>query len=299
MTMYHDVEYFRNMSNVLYNGHKREDRTGTGTKSIFGTDMRFDISDMSIPLLTTKEMNWNSIIHELLWFISGDTNTKYLNDNGVKIWNAWADADGELGPIYGYQWRKVFGIDQLANAIKMIKTDPTSRRIIVDSWDVSNIELMRLPPCHCFYQFFVEPYSSTTRLELLNQKNISERSELFEDDCIIHKIPKGKLSLKLTMRSSDIFLGLPFNIAQYSILNHIVAKLTGYDSGEFIYSGGDSHIYLDHLPQVKKQLRRDPSRYSSPILVLDDIGHIDRIKAEDISIEGYKSYDKLRASVSI
>lgn len=287
MNKYHDAEYHNTLEHILTTGKKKMDRTGTGTLSVFGTDMRFNLSDMSIPLLTTKKMNINSILHELLWFISGDTNVKYLNDNGVKIWNMWSDDDGNLGPIYGKQWRKIETwdrskqvqtqhIDQLQNVINLIKTDPDSRRIIVDSWNVTELHKMNLPPCHCFFQFWVNMYRNP---------------ELGK--------PKGELKCKLIMRSSDFFLGTPFNIVQYSILTHMIAQICDLEATEFIYSGSDSHVYLNHLEQIETQLTRDPYLYKSPTLSLNkNIKNIDDFKFEDFDILEYNHCPAINAPVS-
>ena len=284
---FHDIEYLRNLKDIFTRGETRSDRTGTGTIGVFGTSMRFDLSDMSIPVLTTKEINLNSVIHELLWFISGDTNTKYLNDNNVKIWNPWADEDGELGPVYGRQWRNINGIDQLLNAIELIKHDPTSRRIIVDSWNVSQLTDMALPPCPLLFQFWVKPYT----------KSYYDSLVMYNKDSFV---PKGELSCCVTIRSSDTFLGLPFDLLQYSILTHIIAQITGNVATEIICNSGDSHIYLDHLPQVKLQLARDPKKYTSPTLSFTrEITDINDIKFSDIKIEGYRSQPRIPAKVSV
>jgi len=310
MKKYHDVEYMLTLKHILDTGVKKGDRTGTGTLSVFGTDMRFDLSDMSIPLLTSKKMNINSIIHELLWFISGNTNVKYLNDNGVKIWNLWADENGDLGPTYGAQWRKVqryevlvsgeeYVVDQLQDAIDLIKDNPDSRRIIVDSWNVPALEKMRLPPCHCFFQFWVHEYDTAKKWELLGAIPGFKKSQSMEEDCKIYKIPKGELKCKLVMRSNDFFLGNPFNIAQYAILTHMIAQLTGLTATELIYSGSDTHIYLDHIDAVNEQLSRDPFDYRSPTLGLNpDITNIDDFKFNDIQILDYESNPAIKAPIS-
>jgi thymidylate synthase len=305
MKKYHDIEYLKTLKYILDNGITKKDRTGTGTISVFGTDMRFDLSNMSIPLLTTKKMNLNSIIHELIWFISGNTNTKYLNDNGVSIWNLWADDKGDLGPIYGSQWRNCKGydgtsIDQLQNAINLIKSDPNSRRIIIDSWNVPALFEMKLPPCHCFFQFWVNEYDSYEKVErLLKIPNRHGSSSTFEKDCVKYNIPNGELKCKLTMRSNDMFLGNPFNIVQYSILTHMIAQLTGLEATEFIYSGNDSHIYLNHLDQVKEQLSRDSKMYESPTLKLNKkITNINDFKFEDIKIIDYNYQPPIKGKVS-
>lgn len=291
MQKFHDVEYFKTLTHILNNGVIKGDRTGTGTISSFGNQMKFDLSDMSIPLLTTKKMNLNSIIHELIWFISGNTNVKYLNDNGVKIWNLWADKNGDLGPTYGAQWRKVKkynalnkndSIDQLQNAIDLIKDDPNSRRIIVDSWNVPALDQMELPPCHFVFQFWVNLYDQAT----LDSKKLSIQ-------------PQGELKLHFNMRSNDFFLGNPFNIVQYAILAHMIAQITGLEATELIYSGSDTHIYLNHLDQVEEQLSRDPHKYESPTLKLNPlISHIDDYKFNDIEILNYMHYPQIKGKVS-
>jgi len=281
----HDYEYLRLLKDVLDNGVVKKDRTGTGTLSVFSREMRFDLSDGSIPLLTTKKMHTKSIIHELLWFLSGDTNIKYLNDNGVKIWNNWANSTGDLGPVYPAMWRRwncgnesTENIDQISNIIETLKIDPDDRRLIVDSWNPSllpdnnksfeeNIKNNKqaLPPCHYAFQFYVS---------------------------------NGMLSLKLNMRSNDLFLGNPFNIAQYSILLHMISHVTNLKPGEFIYSGGDIHIYLNHIEQCKQQLMRKP--YPSPKLLLNEnINNIDEFKYNDFEIIGYESHPTIKAPISV
>ena len=223
MKQYHDL-----LNRVLTEGVRKEDRTGTGTISIFGHQMRFDLSE-GFPCLTTKKLHLKSIIHELLWFLQGDTNVKYLQDNGVRIWNEWADENGDLGHIYGYQWRSWPSydggvIDQITEAVEAIRNNPDSRRIIVSAWNVADINNMKLPPCHAFFQFYVAD---------------------------------GKLSLQLYQRSADIFLGVPFNIASYALLLQMMAQVTGLKAGEFVHTLGDAHIYLNHIDQVKLQLERE------------------------------------------
>ena len=222
-------QYLDLLDHVMKTGTEKKDRTGTGTISVFGYQMRFNLEE-GFPLLTTKKLHLKSIIHELLWFISGDTNTKYLNDNGVRIWNEWADKDGNLGPIYGYQWRSWPSgegrkIDQLKNVISSIKKSPDSRRHIVSAWNVGELEKMALPPCHILFQFYVA---------------------------------EGKLSCQLYQRSADIFIGVPFNIASYALLTLMVAQVTGLKPGDFVHTLGDAHIYLNHIDQVKLQLSREP-----------------------------------------
>ncbi len=222
-------QYLNLLNHILENGHRKDDRTGTGTISTFGWQMRFDLSE-GFPLLTTKKVHLKSIIHELLWFLAGDTNVKYLQENGVRIWNEWADPDGSLGHIYGYQWRswpdyKGGFIDQISEAVKAIKENPDSRRIIVSAWNVADLDNMNLPPCHAFFQFYVSD---------------------------------GKLSLQLYQRSADCFLGVPFNIASYALLCMMMAQVCDLKPGEFIHTLGDAHIYTNHLEQVHEQLTRTP-----------------------------------------
>src|SRR5437868_3978844 len=222
-------QYLDLMDRVLREGALKPDRTGTGTKSIFGHQMRFDLAE-GFPLVTTKKLHLKSIVHELLWFLQGDTNIKYLNDNGVKIWDEWADENGDLGPVYGHQWRSWPApdgrhIDQISNLIHMIKTNPDSRRLIVSAWNVAEVGKMALPPCHCLFQFYVAD---------------------------------GKLSCQLYQRSADIFLGVPFNIASYSLLTLMLAQVTGLQPGEFIHTLGDTHLYSNHLDQARLQLTREP-----------------------------------------
>lgn len=263
-------EYLSLLKKVLDEGAKKNDRTGTGTLSIFGTQTRYNLSN-GFPLLTTKKVHLKSIIYELLWFIHGDTNVKYLQENGVRIWNEWAREDGSLGPIYGKQWRAWKNYDgtvtdQLGEVIKTLKTDPNSRRMIVSAWNVSDIPDMALPPCHTMFQFYV-----------------SEGK---------------KLSLQLYQRSADMFLGVPFNIASYSLLLMMVAQVTGYTPWEFIHTTGDTHIYLNHIDQVKEQLSRTPREL--PIMKLNpDVHEIDNFRFEDFELEGYNPWPAIKAKVSV
>jgi len=315
---YHDEEYLRLLQDVLDNGVRKTDRTGTGTTSLFGTSMRFDISDNSIPLLTTKKMNLNSVIHEIIWYLSGDTNIKYLNDNGVNIWNAWADADGDLGPIYSQQWRKTPNyviydndciefhpeepyIDQIQTVIDLIKTDPTSRRIMVNSWNVGQLHEMRLPPCHYQFSFWCQPYTRLQRLQILTDKLPRGTAIHDEEKCFeFWNVPKGEIKCKLDMRSNDMFLGNPFNIAQYAIISHMIAQVTGYEATELFYTCTDSHIYDNHLEQVKEQLSRDSRTYESPTISLNKtINNIDYFTFSDIEVVGYNHLDAIKAPVAI
>ncbi len=262
-------QYLDLLDHVLKTGVEKSDRTGTGTISVFGYQMRFDLHD-GFPLLTTKKLHLKSILHELLWFISGDTNIKYLRDNGVRIWNEWADSEGNLGPVYGYQWRSWpaadgRSIDQLAEVIESIKKSPDSRRHIVSAWNVGEIHKMALPPCHILFQFYVAG---------------------------------GRLSCQLYQRSADIFLGVPFNIASYSLLTLMIAGITGLEPGEFIHTLGDAHIYLNHIDQVKLQLTRKP--YKLPVLsIKPGIRNISDFRFEDFTLQGYVSHPHIKGEISI
>ena len=262
-------QYLDLLDHVLKNGVEKRDRTGTGTISVFGYQMRFNLED-GFPVMTTKKLHLKSIIHELLWFISGDTNIKYLTKNGVKIWNEWADKDGNLGPVYGYQWRSwptADGrkIDQLSNVINNIKSSPDSRRLLVNAWNVGEIDKMALPPCHILFQFYVAG---------------------------------GKLSCQLYQRSADIFLGVPFNIASYSLLTMMVAQVTGLKPGEFIHTLGDAHIYLNHIEQVKLQLSREP--FPLPEMVINpSVDDILKFRYEDFTLENYVAHPGIKGKISV
>ena len=250
-------QYLDMLRYVLENGVDKMDRTGVGTRSVFGQQMRFDLSK-GFPLMTTKKMHLKSIIHELLWFIKGDTNVKYLQDNGVRIWNEWADENGNLGPIYGSQWRNWNGegIDQLAQVVDKLKNNPNDRRMIVSAWNVSKIPEMRLPPCHMMFQFYVA---------------------------------NGKLSCMLYQRSCDMFLGVPFNIASYALLTMMLAQVCNLKPGEFVHTLGDTHIYHNHFEQVKEQLRREP--LPLPTMKLNPaVKDINDFKFEDFTLENYQCY---------
>ena len=261
--------YLDFLRHVLDHGVRKTDRTGTGTVSVFGYQMRFDLSQ-GFPLVTTKKIHTKSVVHELLWFLRGDTNIAYLKDNGVSIWDEWADGEGNLGPVYGYQWRSWptpdgKHIDQISDLIRQLKTNPDSRRLIVSAWNVADIPNMKLPPCHAFFQFYVA---------------------------------EGKLSCQLYQRSADIFLGVPFNIASYALLTHMVAQVCGLVPGEFIHSFGDAHIYLNHLDQVQTQLSRDP--LPLPTLSLNPaVENIFDFRYEDISIENYVCHPAIKAPVAV
>ena len=262
-------QYLDLVKHVLANGVEKSDRTGTGTKSVFGYQMRFNLAD-GFPLLTTKKVHLKSIIYELLWFLKGDTNVHYLQENGVRIWNEWADENGDLGHIYGYQWRswpdyEGGHIDQIAQAIDQIKNIPDSRRIIVSAWNVAEVPHMALPPCHSFFQFYVAD---------------------------------GKLSLQLYQRSGDIFLGVPFNIASYALLLMMVAQVTGLEPGEYIHTLGDAHIYTNHFDQVHEQLTRTP-RNLPKMVINPDVKSIFDFKYEDFHLEGYDPYPAIKGVVAV
>ena len=262
-------QYLDLVKHVLANGVEKSDRTGTGTKSVFGYRMRFNLAD-GFPLLTTKKVHLKSIIYELLWFLKGDTNVHYLQENGVRIWNEWADENGDLGHIYGYQWRswpdyEGGHIDQIAQAIDQIKNTPDSRRIIVSAWNVAEVPHMALPPCHSFFQFYVAD---------------------------------GKLSLQLYQRSGDIFLGVPFNIASYALLLMMVAQVTGLEPGEYIHTLGDAHIYTNHFDQVHEQLTRTP-RQLPKMVINPDVKSIFDFKYEDFHLEGYDPYPAIKGVVAV
>jgi thymidylate synthase len=262
-------QYLDLLDHVIKNGAEKKDRTGTGTISVFGYQMRFNLEE-GFPLLTTKKLHLKSIIHELLWFISGSTNIKYLNDNGVKIWNEWADKDGNLGPVYGYQWRSWStadgkNIDQLSEVIKNIKKSPDSRRLIVSAWNVGEIEKMALPPCHLMFQFYVAG---------------------------------GKLSCQLYQRSCDIFIGVPFNIASYTLLTLMVAQVTGLKPGDFVHTLGDAHIYLNHIEQVKLQLTREP--YPLPKIVINpSVDDILKFRYKDFTLSDYIAHPHIKGDISV
>ena len=262
-------QYLNLLQRILDEGAVKTDRTGTGTKSIFGHQMRFDLSD-GFPLLTTKKLHLRSIIHELLWFLRGDTNIQYLHDNKVTIWDEWADENGELGPIYGHQWRSWPDydggtIDQIANVVDLIKHHPDSRRMIVSAWNVAEVNQMALPPCHTLFQFYVAD---------------------------------GRLSLQLYQRSADTFLGVPFNIASYALLLQMMAQVTGLEAGEFVHTTGDTHLYLNHLDQARLQLTREPRPL--PRMVLNpDVKDISSFRYEDFQLEGYDPWPHIKADVAV
>lgn len=262
-------QYLDLLDRILTEGHKKTDRTGTGTLSVFGNQMRFNLED-GFPLLTTKKLHLKSIIYELLWFLRGDTNVRWLQEHGVRIWNEWADENGELGPIYGHQWRSWPDynggtIDQIQNVIDLIKNHPDSRRMMVSAWNPAEVEQMALPPCHCLFQFYVA------------------------DD---------RLSLQLYQRSADTFLGVPFNIASYALLLQMMAQVTGLKPGEFVHTTGDTHLYLNHLEQARLQLTRTP-RPLPTMKINPDVKNLFDFKYEDFELEGYNPYDHIKAEVSV
>ena len=261
--------YLDLMRHILEHGADKGDRTGTGTKSVFGYQMRFDLSK-GFPMVTTKKLHLPSIVHELLWFLKGDTNVKYLQDNGVRIWNEWADENGDLGPVYGKQWRKWETkdgriIDQVKQAIETIKTNPNSRRIIVSAWNVGELEDMALMPCHAFFQFHVAD---------------------------------GKLNCQLYQRSADVFLGVPFNIASYALLTHMMAQVCGLEAGDFVHTLGDAHLYNNHLEQARLQVSREP--LPLPTLKLNpEIEDIDDFTYADVEVVGYNHHPHIKAPISV
>jgi len=264
MRQYHDL-----MGRVLKSGVEKRDRTGTGTLSVFGHQMRFDLAD-GFPMMTTKKLFLKAIIHELLWFLAGDTNVRTLQKDGVTIWDEWADAKGELGPVYGHQWRSWPDghggtIDQIANLISDIKRNPDSRRLIVTAWNPADVPKMALPPCHCLFQFYVA---------------------------------NGKLSCQLYQRSADIFLGVPFNIASYALLTMMAAQVTDLEPGEFVHSFGDAHLYLNHLDQAREQLSRRP--YPLPAMRINpDVKDIFAFRYEDFTLENYQAHPTIRAEIAV
>ncbi|MFG6139205.1 MULTISPECIES: thymidylate synthase [unclassified Halomonas] len=261
--------YLDLMRAVLDHGVERDDRTGVGTRSLFGHQMRFDLS-RGFPLVTTKKLHLRSIIHELLWFLAGDTNIAYLKDNGVRIWDEWADENGELGPVYGYQWRswpdpRGGHVDQIAHLLEQLRTNPRSRRLIVSAWNPALVDEMALPPCHCLFQFYVAD---------------------------------GRLSCQLYQRSADIFLGVPFNIASYALLTQMIARVAGLEPGDFVHTLGDAHLYLNHLDQAREQLSRDPR--PAPRLVLDpSVTDLFDFRFEHIAIEDYDPHPHIKAEVAV
>ena len=262
-------QYLDLLQRIVNEGTRKEDRTGTGTLSVFGHQMRFNLEE-GFPLLTTKKLHLKSIIHELLWFLKGDTNVKYLQENGVRIWNEWADENGELGPVYGHQWRSWPNynggyVDQIQDIVNALKNNPDSRRMIVSAWNVAEVDQMALPPCHCLFQFYVA---------------------------------NGKLSLQLYQRSADTFLGVPFNIASYALLTMMMAQVSGLKAGDFIHTTGDTHLYLNHLEQAKEQLKRTP-RTLPRMVINPNVTSIFDFKYDDFTLEGYDPLPHIKAEVSV
>ncbi|OGJ56406.1 thymidylate synthase [Candidatus Peribacteria bacterium RIFCSPHIGHO2_02_FULL_52_16] len=262
-------QYLDLLRHVLENGAKKDDRTGTGTLSVFGYQMRFELSE-GFPLLTTKKLYTRAIVHELLWFLQGNTNIKYLKDNNVSIWDEWADAKGDLGPVYGHQWRSWATpdgktVDQISDVIQQIKTNPNSRRLIVSAWNVADLSKMALAPCHCLFQFYVN---------------------------------NGRLSCQLYQRSADVFLGVPFNIASYSLLTHMIAQVCDLEPGEFVHTFGDTHLYSNHLDQAHEQLKREPM--ALPQLQLNPaVKDIFGFKFEDIQVLNYEAHPSIKAPIAV
>jgi len=261
-------QYLDLLADILANGHERGDRTGTGTLGVFGRQIRFDLAD-GFPMLTTKKLHLKSIVVELLWFLRGETNVRWLNERGVSIWDEWADAEGELGPVYGKQWRSWAApdgrvIDQIANVTEAIRANPSSRRHIVSAWNPADVDSMALPPCHCLFQFFVAD---------------------------------GRLSCQLYQRSADVFLGVPFNIASYALLTMMMAQVTGYRPGEFIHTFGDVHLYLNHVEQAREQLTREP--YPFPTMSIAPKHDLFGFEFEDFTLEGYQARPHIKAQVAV
>ncbi len=262
-------QYLNLMRYVRDHGVRRDDRTGTGTISLFGYQMRFDLA-AGFPLVTTKKLHLRSIIYELLWFLQGDTNIRFLRDNGVSIWDEWADEDGDLGPVYGYQWRSWptpggGSIDQMSNVVEQIKNNPDSRRLMVTAWNPADVEAMALPPCHCLFQFYVSA---------------------------------GRLSCQLYQRSADIFLGVPFNIASYALLTMMIAQITGLEPGEFVHTFGDAHLYSNHLDQVEQQLAREP--LPLPKMQLNPtVKSLFEFRFEDFELQNYESHPHIKAPIAV
>lgn len=269
-------QYLDLLTKILEEGQQKSDRTGTGTISLFGYQMRFDLKE-GFPLLTTKKLHTRSIIHELLWFLKGDTNIQYLKENEVRIWDEWADENGDLGPVYGHQWRSWptadgGAVDQISNLIEQIKKNPDSRRLIVSAWNVGEIEKMALPPCHCLFQFYVAPAETPGA--------------------------KRKLSCQLYQRSADTFLGVPFNIASYAVLTMMIAQVCDLEPGEFVHTFGDVHIYSNHKEQVNLQLSRNP--FPLPVMKLNpDVKDIFSFQFEDFTLENYQSHPPIKAPVAV
>ncbi len=321
-------QYLDLLQRVMNEGVDKGDRTRTGMRELFGAQMRFDLSN-GFPLVTTKKMFLKGIIHELLWFLKGDTNIKYLNDNGVHIWDAWADEAGNLGPVYGSQWRRwtstfarqsemtdawdvrTKSIDQIANLIEEIKTKPNSRRMIVTAWNPAEVDQMALPPCHCLFQFNVTPYTTDERVAIhkeslaphISRDMYPDHVEPEDIEYVTKKldeigVPKGKLNCQLYQRSADMFLGVPFNIASYALLTMMVAQVCNLKPGTFIHTFGSAHVYYNHFDQVKEQLTREP--LSLPHMEIDpDVKRIDDFKYEDFKLVSYEHHPAIKGKIAV
>ena len=279
-------QYLQILDRILREGAQKGDRTGTGTLSIFGTQSRYNLEE-GFPLLTTKKLHLKSIIYELLWFLNGDTNVRYLQEHGVRIWNEWADENGELGPVYGHQWRSWPDydggtIDQIGQVVEQLKTNPNSRRMIVSAWNVAEVNRMALPPCHTIFQFYTSPCPSQDE-ENTSQEQGGE---------------KLRLSLQLYQRSADTFLGVPFNIASYALLLQMMAQVTGFKAGDFIHTTGDTHLYLNHIEQAKLQLTREP-RPLPKMIINPDVKNLFDFRFEDFELVGYNPHPHIKAEVSV
>jgi thymidylate synthase len=322
------MEQYKNLvREIQNNGVSKGDRTGTGTKSIFGHQMRFDLEKDGFPLVTVKKTHWPSVVHELLWFLKGDTNVEYLQENGVKIWNEWANENGDLGPVYGKQWvnwggpkwtqpdpnkgyleehfKKVEGINQIQNVIDTLKTNPNSRRMIVSAWNVGELPFMALEPCHAFFQFYTSPLKPFERSDWVKENNlidkVNEVENQFDDvmECLDSLgVPKYRLSLQLYQRSADTFLGVPFNIASYSLLLQMIAQCVDMVPSEFIWTGGDCHLYDNHEEQVNELLKRKPKELPT-VKLNPEIKDVFDFKYEDIELVDYNPHPLIKGKVAV
>ena len=299
-------QYLDLLQYVLDYGTERLDRTGTGTVGVFGYQMRFPLSE-GFPCLTTKKLHLRSIIYELLWFLRGETNIGYLKEHGVSIWDEWADANGDLGPVYGSQWRswpdgRGGTIDQIANVIKEIKENPYSRRLMVTAWNPAEIEEMALPPCHCLFQFYVEPVAPSSQWSVVSGQcadaSTAAAPLTTDQQPLTTKVPKGRLSCQLYQRSADIFLGVPFNIASYALLTMMVAQVCGLEPGDFVHTLGDAHIYKNHLDQVRLQLTREP-RPLPTMRINPEVKDIFGFDYSDFQLENYNPHPHIKGEVSV
>ena len=323
--IYHDVTYNKFLKWIQTGGRQKGDRTGTGTLSRFGYQMRFDIRNGVVPLLTGKKMHLPAIIHEIIWYLSGSSNIKYLQDNGVRIWNEWADENGELGPVYGFQWRnwpvtevlgyedsKVEGddtyyvgavvregrIDQIKQLREDLLNNPDSRRLMVSAWNVGQIQDMKLPPCHYTFQFYTEEMTREERVEWLNANTGTECTTFTDEHMDYMKVPKRFISCMMNQRSADAFLGVPFNISQYAIITHLFGKVLNMAPREFIWSGGDCHIYNNLKDQVEEQLKRIP--YESPrIKIADSVDNLENLKYNDFEVLDYRFHPAIKGQVAV